>query len=512
MNTKFPKNATEAREIIWLMSLLFLAAVLRLINLGENSLWLDEALTIQLSSLPMSTLWITAFDPNPPLFYTVEKFVLSFGDSEFLLRLPSTIYNVVTVFFVYKSARLVSNFNGAMFAGLVIALSTSNIQYAQEARAYSLVGMMISISFYGALQLALNSAQLKGKPSLLSVLQKGGATYAIGALGALYSHNLAVFYIFGVQIFVFLQLWLDRTFFKSIIKPWVLINGVVFIAWLPWIFASIEAAGRNFNWLRHYNLIEAIALLKNAHAYNSTYFERSLLWLLSDAIFAFAIIAGALSLRNKKKIFVLLSSLLLCSTAVIWVFGYIKPVFMDKTVLWGTIFSAFLMGYLLSTWSAGAARIATLALVVMGGYSYYDYIRLGIGEKQQWSSSVSFLNDSSEGSSSLVLCPNYSDASVAYYLGDMAGRVNLVGWDRPTGLYNQGKITSKEGYNPTNQWITSFPKLGGLADEATIWSIKSHCSDKEFEKVKCDLSEIGFEGDLLGAFKGMQIYKFVKRP
>ena len=511
MTTLIPQQ-NQTRELLGLISVLVLAALLRLITLDVNSLWLDEALTIQLSSLPMSTLWITAFDPNPPLFYTVEKFVLTFGDSEFLLRLPSAIYNLLTVLFVYKATRLVGNFNGAVFAGLAIALSTSNIQYAQEARAYSLVGMMISISFYGALQIALNSEQLKLESSLLSFLRKGGAAYVLGALGALYSHNVAVFYILGIQVFVFLQFWLDRSLFMVLIKPWILFNGIVFVAWLPWIFASIEAAGRNFNWLRHYDLIEAIAILKNAHGYNSTYFERSLLWLLSDAIIALAIIGGAFRLRGKSKVFVLLSSLLLSSTLVVWLFGYLKPVFMDKTVLWGTIFSAFLMGYLVSTWKAVAAKVATIGLLLIGGFSYYDYIRLEIGEKQEWSSSVSFLNDNVEGSPSVVVCPNYSDASVAYYLDDqIAERINLVGWDRPTGSYNQGKITQEEGYKPINEWIANVSNLNGLKDEPTIWSIKSHCSDTEFNIVETDLVGLGFAGSTVESFKGMQIYKFVKR-
>lgn len=501
----------NSKELSGLFVVLVCATVLRLFGLGDHSLWLDEALTIQLSSLPMSTLWITAFDPNPPTFYTVEKFILLFGDSEFLLRLPSAIYNIVTVLFVFKATRLVGNLNGAIFAGLAIALSTSNIQYAQEARAYSLVGMMISISFYGAVLLACNAEVLKQSSGLRVFLKNGGAYYSLGSLGALYSHNLGVFFVFGAQVFIFSQFWLDREFFKSVLKNWFLMNLLVFILWVPWIVASVEAAGRNFNWLRHYGPIEAIAILKNAHAFNSTYFARPFYWLATDAVIAAAILGGLLRLRSRTKLFVLLLSLLASSTFVIWVFGYLKPVFMDKTVLWGTVFSAFLMGVLVSTVSIRVARVVTAFLIVLGGLDYYDYTRLEISTKQDWQSSVGYINEKVAPGSPIILCPNYSDASVAYYLGPhLVNNSTFIGWDRPTGYYNIGRLSQRAGYHPTNNWSESVPDLSSIANLSTAWVVTSHCSVEEYSALATDLTGLGFSEVEVHEGKGMAVHKFTK--
>ena len=88
----------------YLAPLLALAVAfgLRLYRIDDASLWLDEILTIRLSELPLSTLWVTPYDPTPPLFYTLEKLALLVGDTEFLIRLPSAIYGSLTVLVLFK--------------------------------------------------------------------------------------------------------------------------------------------------------------------------------------------------------------------------------------------------------------------------------------------------------------------------------------------------------------------------------------------------------------------------
>lgn len=48
-------------------------AVVRSWGLGEASLWLDEAASVQFAGLPWSTLWLTGYDNAPPLCYSVLK-------------------------------------------------------------------------------------------------------------------------------------------------------------------------------------------------------------------------------------------------------------------------------------------------------------------------------------------------------------------------------------------------------------------------------------------------------
>jgi len=122
------------RDGIWLVFIVSIASAVRLYNLAESSLWLDEAFTANLAQLPLSTLWITPYDPSPPLYYTLVRVVmLVWGDSEFLLRLPSAVFGILTIPIIYLVTRRLADTTAAVVASFVLAISFYNIGYSQEA-------------------------------------------------------------------------------------------------------------------------------------------------------------------------------------------------------------------------------------------------------------------------------------------------------------------------------------------------------------------------------------------
>ncbi|HKA25514.1 MAG TPA: hypothetical protein VKF80_11090, partial [Candidatus Eisenbacteria bacterium] len=57
------------RPLVLLMAIVAAALVLRLCDLGGESLWLDEGVAIRIASLPLQgTIAATASDVHPPLF------------------------------------------------------------------------------------------------------------------------------------------------------------------------------------------------------------------------------------------------------------------------------------------------------------------------------------------------------------------------------------------------------------------------------------------------------------
>ena len=130
------------RSDMWqLLFIVIVASAVRFYKLGFASLWLDEALRIKLSGLPFSVLWVTPYDTTPPLYYSVIHLLLNFGHSEFLLRLASALFGVVTIVVVYVAIRKVAGSLAAFMGALLLSLSFHNIDYSQEARAYALLGM-----------------------------------------------------------------------------------------------------------------------------------------------------------------------------------------------------------------------------------------------------------------------------------------------------------------------------------------------------------------------------------
>ena len=78
-------------------------AILRLLYLGKESLWGDEAFTVALASIPLPTMLklLATNEPNMSLYVLMLRGWLALGDSEATIRLPSVVIAVATVPLLY---------------------------------------------------------------------------------------------------------------------------------------------------------------------------------------------------------------------------------------------------------------------------------------------------------------------------------------------------------------------------------------------------------------------------
>jgi len=139
---------TKQKYYIWMV--LILAVVLRLVSLNQ-SLWLDEATSanVAVMSLPEFFNKFIPADFHPPLYYLfLMGWSRVFGISEISLRIPSVIFGVATVYFVYLIAKKLFDIKTAFIAGVLSATSGLLIYYSQEARMYSLTALLVSMLFY----------------------------------------------------------------------------------------------------------------------------------------------------------------------------------------------------------------------------------------------------------------------------------------------------------------------------------------------------------------------------
>src|SRR5207253_1160945 len=84
-----------------------LAFAFRISFLGSQSLWLDEAVSWQVSGWPIAQIidFCAAADTQPPGFYLALHFLRgALGGSEFVLRLLSAVAGTLTVALVYRLA------------------------------------------------------------------------------------------------------------------------------------------------------------------------------------------------------------------------------------------------------------------------------------------------------------------------------------------------------------------------------------------------------------------------
>lgn len=186
---------------VLIASVLLLSLILRMPGLTARSLWFDEA-----------SAWaaVTQFSPgellescrqnvHPPVWYFVFKaWVCLFGDSLASMRGLSVLTSVAVVGcgmgLASESARDVRRVNGrfeaAMMAGLLLATSTMQIVWSQQARMYML-GSLWTVS---GSWLLLNAIRRQRRRDWFA--------FGVAAFLLLHTHNFGMFVVAGQGVYV----------------------------------------------------------------------------------------------------------------------------------------------------------------------------------------------------------------------------------------------------------------------------------------------------------------------
>lgn len=147
--TKFKSNI----HVLVLAGILALAAVLRLVGLGTESLWGDEILSVLASRGPWLDIVTERTTYNQPFYFLLlHGWIGLFGESEFALRFPSAVFGVATVFFTFVLTRHLLDTRIALGAALLVAVSPVMIWYSQEARFYALTTLLLVVSTYALIR------------------------------------------------------------------------------------------------------------------------------------------------------------------------------------------------------------------------------------------------------------------------------------------------------------------------------------------------------------------------
>ncbi|MDR7523068.1 MAG: glycosyltransferase family 39 protein [Armatimonadota bacterium] len=137
---------SSPHALVWLI--MGLALVLRLLYLGRDSLWIDEALSVVKARLPWPAFlgYVIRYDPSMPLYYALLHLWLYLGDSEFAIRLLSVIPAVLTIPVLYALGSRLFGARVGVISALVLALNAFHLNHSQEARTYSLLVLLVTLS------------------------------------------------------------------------------------------------------------------------------------------------------------------------------------------------------------------------------------------------------------------------------------------------------------------------------------------------------------------------------
>jgi hypothetical protein len=202
--------------------------------LMNQPLWYDETFTVAVSRLPFDRmLQAVAGDVHPPLWYAVEWVAIRLlGDSAWALRLPALLLGLASVGLTCRLAlALGHDRKTALWAAGLLAVMPAQAYYAQEARMYALLEFCVLVAVLGLVE---RRAWLMG----------------LGMLGALYTHNLGLFFVGVIGL---LALWRERHRLREAV--WDAENGLfavgasVLILWTPGLtltLRQVQAVSQGF--------------------------------------------------------------------------------------------------------------------------------------------------------------------------------------------------------------------------------------------------------------------------
>jgi len=235
---------------MWLgLSLLLgLSAVLRWHGVDDTVLWFDEAYSFWFASQPLGDLWTTIpnMEPHPPLYYTMLKAWMIFGDSEAALRSLSVLFGVATVPVVFLFGRIIGGPWVGLNAALIFALSPLNIAFAQQARPYAVLTFFAATAMCG-------TAWLVSHPHKATVPLFSGTTFGarhrawaaliVGTAMSLWLHNLSIFLPMTLSvigaIFYFYGVPKRRVFAANGILAGLFVLGL-WGPFLPWLWTQTQ--------------------------------------------------------------------------------------------------------------------------------------------------------------------------------------------------------------------------------------------------------------------------------
>jgi mannosyltransferase len=186
---------------------------------APTALWLDEAISVNISRLPLSQIpTALSHDGSPPLYYLMLHYWMEvFGQGNFAVRALSGVISVASLPVFWLAGRRIGGRRVAWVTFFLALTSPFAVNYATSARMYSLM-ILLSLLGYLAISRAFESAT-------------AGRLVAVGAVTAalLYTHYWGLYLVLVVGAWV---AWRIRTTGRG----WPVLRAMFIgcLIWLPW--------------------------------------------------------------------------------------------------------------------------------------------------------------------------------------------------------------------------------------------------------------------------------------
>ena len=307
-------------------AVLLLAAFLRFYQLGTESLWNDEGVSLRFASMEETRIVKQSEDDfNYPTYYLILHYwVALFGDSDFSLRVPSALAGVLAVLAMYKMGSLLFGRATGIMASLILALSPFHIEYSQEARVYNFMSLLALLSFYFFIKV-LNERKLATQ-----------AGYVLSTSVLMYSHIYGLFIVLAQNIYVATK-FLGRVLrlrggSRPALGEWVGLQALLFVLFIPGLVLLV-------GWLSIPGRHERISSPSWDWIYDRVLVDYSGSPLLLIVLLAFSLLAAVALVRSgaASKLYLLLCWLLTPVALPIAISSFSTPIFGPRYGIAGSL-------------------------------------------------------------------------------------------------------------------------------------------------------------------------------
>lgn len=417
-----PARSAPERAPIWrgLWALLLANCALLAIDIGRESLWLDEMTSLAISTGPASfaVRFFKQFPEQHPLYYIGLKLWLTMGTSEAVLRAFSALTIPLSMIVLYLLGRRTLGEREARVATALAAFSPFLVYYGQEGRMYAHLMLLTLVSTYVFLRW---SEEPTPRRAFL---------YWLVSVAAVYTHLFAVFAVAAHWCWTLFSP-LKRPRFKGATA----LSAAVAVAYLPWVVFIVLHPSAPQDWKNWVNVVFGIpyTLLRWTVGYsivlanfewkqNIVSLARADAPILACAVIGFgaAAVAGARRLITEwREAPGLVLSLLVVPTAFALLLSP-KAILLSERYLIVS-FPAYLLLIATGLTRLAGARIRALGIAVpalivvtlaVAFWRYYRDPRFG---KASWREVAAFVDASRAPSDALVLhSPAVKDVFLHY--------------------------------------------------------------------------------------------------
>lgn len=406
---------------VFLLSLLGVLGISKYLLIG-NSLRLDEAQSLwQTSHSILGTLKVVAQDVHVPLYHLILHFwQFYFGQSVETARLLSLIFFIATIPVVYLIARRILSVNWSLLVVVLFSFSPFMNWYANEARMYTLLVFMSTLSQYFFLKVI----QHKGK--------KGWLGYSLTAMVGVYSHYFFAFNLLAQGIYFLLN---RESFARGTLKKFIALAiglGVILSPWLIY-FVSLGSASNTTPNLASPSTVDFF----NAFSQFSFGFQTDAVNTILVSTWPILVVVSLLAVKSGQKVtnpvgYMLSAGLIPITLAFVLSF-VLTPFFVSRYMVSCVAPLIIIFVWFISNYGQYFSKLVTsLLVVVLGLASMQQYASSATPVKEEYRAAAELISRSARSQDVVVLSAPFTIYPFDYYYDGPAKISTLPIWNRTT--------------------------------------------------------------------------------